>query len=52
MPGGQEKFAVIGDLEGWGYSNLDIRGYLASLEILQVSFSTGSFIYTYGKITI
>ncbi|KAJ8636983.1 hypothetical protein MRB53_011250 [Persea americana] len=35
MPGGQEKFAVIGDLEGWGYSNLDIRAYLASLEILQ-----------------
>lgn len=35
MPGGREKFAVIGDLEGWGYSNLDIRAYLAALEILQ-----------------
>ncbi|XP_052182185.1 sec14 cytosolic factor-like isoform X2 [Diospyros lotus] len=36
MQGGQEKFAVIGDLEGWGYSNSDIRAYLAALSILQV----------------
>ncbi|XP_052182186.1 sec14 cytosolic factor-like isoform X3 [Diospyros lotus] len=35
MQGGQEKFAVIGDLEGWGYSNSDIRAYLAALSILQ-----------------
>lgn len=36
MPGGQEKFVCIGDLKGWGYSNSDIRGYLAALSILQV----------------
>ncbi|KAK8622415.1 hypothetical protein V6N13_117332 [Hibiscus sabdariffa] len=35
MPKGQEKFVAIGDLEGWGYSNSDIRAYLASLSILQ-----------------
>ncbi|KAG0498488.1 hypothetical protein HPP92_003179 [Vanilla planifolia] len=35
MPGDQEKFIVIGDLKGWGYSNCDIRGYLACLEIVQ-----------------
>lgn len=35
MPGGQEKFLSIADLEGWGYSNSDIRGYLAALSILQ-----------------
>jgi hypothetical protein len=26
----------IADLKGWGYSNSDIRGYLAALSILQV----------------
>ncbi|XVE92693.1 hypothetical protein REPUB_Repub01dG0121400 [Reevesia pubescens] len=35
MPKGQEKFVAIGDLEGWGYSNSDIRAYVASLSILQ-----------------
>ncbi|KAI4304879.1 hypothetical protein MLD38_040338 [Melastoma candidum] len=35
MPSGQEKFVAIGDLHGWGYTNSDIRGYLASLSILQ-----------------
>ncbi|XP_022727320.1 patellin-4 [Durio zibethinus] len=35
MPKGQEKFVGIGDLEGWGYSNSDIRAYVASLSILQ-----------------
>ncbi|CAN0906086.1 Phosphatidylinositol transfer protein 3 [Linum grandiflorum] len=35
MAEGQEKFVVIGDLEGWGYANSDIRGYLAALHILQ-----------------
>ncbi|XP_038896447.1 patellin-4 [Benincasa hispida] len=35
MPSGQEKFVCIGDLQGWGYSNSDIRGYRASLSILQ-----------------
>ncbi|XP_023748445.1 CRAL-TRIO domain-containing protein YKL091C [Lactuca sativa] len=35
MPAGQEKFVAIADVKGWGYSNSDIRGYLASLSILQ-----------------
>lgn len=40
MPQGEEKFVSIADLEGWGYSNSDIRGYLGALSILQVQFST------------
>ncbi|CAI0463728.1 unnamed protein product [Linum tenue] len=32
---GQEKFMAIADLQGWGYTNSDIRGYLAALSILQ-----------------
>ncbi|XP_073145652.1 uncharacterized protein [Henckelia pumila] len=35
MPNGHEKFTAIADLEGWGYTNSDVRGYLASLTILQ-----------------
>ncbi|KAM5571500.1 hypothetical protein ABKV19_011874 [Rosa sericea] len=35
MPPGQEKFIFIGDLEGWRYSNSDIRAYLGALSILQ-----------------
>ncbi|XP_031477406.1 uncharacterized protein LOC116248640 [Nymphaea colorata] len=35
LSGGQEKFVVIGDLQGWGYANCDIRAYLAALEIMQ-----------------
>ncbi|KAL6193462.1 hypothetical protein ACLB2K_034546 [Fragaria x ananassa] len=35
MPAGQEKFLSIADLEGWGYVNSDVRGYLAALTILQ-----------------
>ncbi|KAM3704368.1 hypothetical protein ACJW31_04G170900 [Castanea mollissima] len=35
MPPGQEKFVFIADLEGWGYSNSDIRAYLGALSILQ-----------------
>ncbi|KAI3512765.1 hypothetical protein L2E82_27473 [Cichorium intybus] len=35
MPPGEEKFVAIADVKGWGYSNSDIRGYLASLSILQ-----------------
>ncbi|CAH1423097.1 unnamed protein product [Lactuca virosa] len=35
IPQGQEKFVVIGDLQGWGYTCTDIRGYLAALSILQ-----------------
>lgn len=36
MPRGQEKFVAIADLQGWGYANCDIPGYLAALSILQV----------------
>ncbi|XP_062110828.1 uncharacterized protein LOC133822493 [Humulus lupulus] len=35
MPKGHEKFVAIADIEGWGYANCDIRGYLAALSILQ-----------------
>ncbi|WOL18708.1 random slug protein 5-like [Canna indica] len=35
MPAGQEKFTCIGDLKGWGYSNCDIRAYIAALDIMQ-----------------
>ncbi|KAF9667614.1 hypothetical protein SADUNF_Sadunf15G0042000 [Salix dunnii] len=35
MPPVQEKFVVIGDLEGWGYAKSDIHGYLGGLSILQ-----------------
>lgn len=35
IPSGQEKFIGIVDLKGWGYSNCDIRGYLAALDIMQ-----------------
>nr|CAB3475303.1 unnamed protein product [Digitaria exilis] len=35
IPRGQEKFLCIVDLKGWGYSNCDIRAYIASIEIMQ-----------------
>ncbi|XP_009359870.1 sec14 cytosolic factor [Pyrus x bretschneideri] len=35
MPAGKEKFVSIADIEGWGYTNSDVRGYLAALTILQ-----------------
>ncbi|KAL6546675.1 hypothetical protein OROMI_022396 [Orobanche minor] len=35
MPSGHEKFMAIANLDGWGYANSDIRGYLAALSILQ-----------------
>ncbi|CAA2977901.1 phosphatidylinositol transfer protein 3-like [Olea europaea var. sylvestris] len=35
MPSEHEKFTAIADLEGWGYSNSDIRGYITALSILQ-----------------
>lgn len=35
---GQEKLLIIVDLEGWGPRNMDIRGYLAVLDILQNHF--------------
>ncbi|KAJ6832114.1 phosphatidylinositol/phosphatidylcholine transfer protein SFH2-like [Iris pallida] len=34
-PRDQDKFLCIADLQGWGYSNCDIRAYLAGLDILQ-----------------
>lgn len=38
MPRGQEKFLGIVDLKGWGYTNSDVRGYIAGLSILQDCF--------------
>ncbi|XP_058092900.1 patellin-2-like isoform X2 [Magnolia sinica] len=38
MQNGEEKFIAIGDLEGWGYSNCDIRAYIAALDIMQFVF--------------
>uniref|UniRef100_A0A7N0TM99 CRAL-TRIO domain-containing protein n=1 Tax=Kalanchoe fedtschenkoi TaxID=63787 RepID=A0A7N0TM99_KALFE len=35
MSSGQEKFIALADVEGWGYTNSDIRGSLAALSILQ-----------------
>ncbi|KAG8388168.1 hypothetical protein BUALT_Bualt02G0097800 [Buddleja alternifolia] len=35
IPDGEEKFIVIGDLQGIGYCNKDIRGCIAALSILQ-----------------
>ncbi|KAL6638676.1 hypothetical protein ACP70R_023787 [Stipagrostis hirtigluma subsp. patula] len=35
LPEDQEKFVAVVDLKGWGYSNCDIRAYLAALEIMQ-----------------
>ncbi|KAH7331582.1 hypothetical protein KP509_20G041100 [Ceratopteris richardii] len=32
---GQTKVVIIGDLKGYGLKNMDIRGYLSVLEILQ-----------------
>ncbi|PWZ22072.1 Random slug protein 5 [Zea mays] len=37
IPRGQEKFLCIVDLKGWGYSNCDVRAYIAAIEILQVN---------------
>ena len=38
VPSGHEKFLVIVDLQGWGYSNCDTRAYIAALNIMQVCF--------------
>uniref|UniRef100_A0ACD5ZTK9 Uncharacterized protein n=1 Tax=Avena sativa TaxID=4498 RepID=A0ACD5ZTK9_AVESA len=35
LPVEHEKFAAVIDLRGWGYSNCDIRGYVAGLNIMQ-----------------
>lgn len=39
IPRGQDKFLVIVDLKGWGYSNCDVRAYIAAIEIMQVGLS-------------
>ncbi|XP_011073289.1 random slug protein 5 [Sesamum indicum] len=35
IPDGQEKFTIIGDIEGFGYCNSDVRGTIAAINILQ-----------------
>lgn len=35
LSAGQEKFVLIADLQGWSYRNMDIKGYLSILQILQ-----------------
>ncbi|KAL1563811.1 phosphatidylinositol transfer protein 3-like [Salvia divinorum] len=35
IPNGEEKFICIIDLKGFGYSNSDVRGYIAIISILQ-----------------
>ncbi|KAI4985612.1 hypothetical protein ZWY2020_018242 [Hordeum vulgare] len=35
LSAGQEKFAVVVELRGWGYANCDIRAYVAALDIMQ-----------------
>ncbi|XP_073106573.1 CRAL-TRIO domain-containing protein YKL091C isoform X2 [Elaeis guineensis] len=38
IPSSQEKFIGISDLQGWGYSNCDIRAYIAALDIMQNNY--------------
>ncbi|GFQ01312.1 cral-trio domain-containing protein c589.09 mitochondrial [Phtheirospermum japonicum] len=35
IPDGQDTFTIIGDFQGYGYSNKDFRGSLATINILQ-----------------
>ncbi|XP_021731850.1 random slug protein 5-like [Chenopodium quinoa] len=35
IPPGQEKYLGIADLQGWGYSNSDVRAYIGVLSLLQ-----------------
>jgi hypothetical protein len=35
LSAGQEKFAAVVNLQGWGFANFDIRAHLAALEIMQ-----------------
>uniref|UniRef100_M1B459 Polyphosphoinositide binding protein n=1 Tax=Solanum tuberosum TaxID=4113 RepID=M1B459_SOLTU len=44
---GREKFVVIGDLQGFGYSNSDVRAYLGALSILQVYLPIFHLIFTF-----
>lgn len=43
MPRGQETFVFIADIQGWGYSNCDIRAYMAALDIMQVCSPSKSY---------
>lgn len=36
IPDGQGTFMIISDLQGYGYSNIDVRGIIAAISILQV----------------
>ncbi|GAB2213454.1 hypothetical protein Droror1_Dr00021499 [Drosera rotundifolia] len=50
LPVGEEKFIAIIDLQGWGYANSDIRGYLALLSLMQVCptfFSRIQFVHAF-----
>ncbi|XP_020581592.1 CRAL-TRIO domain-containing protein YKL091C [Phalaenopsis equestris] len=38
MQQNQEKFTIIADLQGLGYSHCDIRAYIAALDILQNNY--------------
>ncbi|CAM0872523.1 unnamed protein product [Alopecurus aequalis] len=38
LPVGQEKFASVVDLRGFGYANYDIRAMLAALDIMQNNY--------------
>ncbi|KAG1370215.1 CRAL-TRIO domain-containing protein [Cocos nucifera] len=38
MAGGQEKFCIIGDFQGWGLWNRDIQAFFAALSIFQNNY--------------
>uniref|UniRef100_A0ACD5WD01 Uncharacterized protein n=1 Tax=Avena sativa TaxID=4498 RepID=A0ACD5WD01_AVESA len=38
LPAGQEKFAAVVDLKGFGYANCDVRAMLESLDIMQNNY--------------
>lgn len=38
LPCMQEKIVLIADLQGWSYKNMDVKGFIAVLEILQAYY--------------
>uniref|UniRef100_A0ACD6AAM7 Uncharacterized protein n=1 Tax=Avena sativa TaxID=4498 RepID=A0ACD6AAM7_AVESA len=38
LPAGQEKFAAVVDLKGFGYANIDVRAMLEALDIMQSNY--------------
>lgn len=42
IPDGQGTFMIISDLQGYGYSNIDVRGTIAAISILQVEIIISS----------